>query len=131
VHAGARAVVIAGERRIDAHVTRVQPSVDATGRSALVKLQLDEPLRAGTYVKVSFPIGARDVVTVPLTALVRRGQLTSVFVVGNDRVARMRLITLGATDDAQAEILSGLAAGEEIVATPTRVRDGVTVRRGA
>ncbi len=131
VHAGERVVVIAGERRIDAHVTRVQPSVDATGRSALVKLQLDEPLRAGTYVKVSFPIGARDVVTVPLTALVRRGQLTSVFVVGNDRVAHMRLITLGATDAAQAEVLSGLAAGEEIVAAPARVRDGVTVRRGA
>lgn len=131
VHAGERVVVFAGERRIGGRVVRVQPSVDATGRSALVKLQLDQPLRAGTYVKVSFPIGARVVVTVPLTALVRRGQLTSVFVVGADRVARMRLITLGATDAAQAEVLSGLAAGEEIVAVPARVHDGVTVRRSA
>ncbi|HEX6641055.1 MAG TPA: efflux RND transporter periplasmic adaptor subunit [Thermoanaerobaculia bacterium] len=131
VRAGDRAIVIAGERRIGARVTRVQPSVDTSARSALVKLQLDEPLRAGTYVKVSFPIGARDAVSVPLTALVHHGQLTSVFVVGTDAVARMRLITVGATDDAQAEVLSGLEAGEQIVADPARVRDGVTVRRSA
>lgn len=128
VRTGDRAVVMAGERRIGARVTHVQPSVDTAARSALVKLQLDEPLRAGTYVKVSFPIGSRDVVTVPLTALVRRGQLTSVFVVGTDGVARMRLITLGATDAARAEVLSGLDDGEEIVSAPARVHDGVTLR---
>lgn len=131
VHAGDRAIVDIGDRRAGARVTRVQPSVDSAARSALVKLQLDEPLRAGSYVKVSFPAGARDAVTVPSSALVRRGQLTSVFVVGSDRVARMRLITIGSTDGAQAEILSGLAAGEEIVADPARVRDGVLVRRSA
>lgn len=131
VRAGERASVIAGERRIGARVTHIQPSVDAAARSALVKLQLDEPLRAGTYVKVSFPIGAHDAVTVPLTALIRRGQLTSVFVVGADGVARMRLVTLGPADGARAEVLSGLAPGEEIVAAPARVREGVTVRRSA
>lgn len=128
VHAGERAVVIAGERRIGARVIRMQPSVDAAARSALVKLQLDEPLRAGMYVKVSFLIGTRDAVTVPLSALVRRGQLTSVFVVADDRVARMRLVIPGATDGAQAEVLSGLAAGEEIVAVPAGVHDGAIVR---
>lgn len=131
VRAGDRAIVDAGERRAGARVTRVQPSVDSAARSALVKLQLDEPLRAGTYVKVSFPAGARDAVTVPSSSLVRRGQLTSVFVVGSDRVARMRLVTIGATDGTQAEILSGLAAGEQIVADPARVRDGVLVRTSA
>ena len=96
-----------------------------------MKLQLDAPLRSGTSVKVSFPIGARNAVAVPLTALVRRGQLTSVFVVGSDGVARMRLVILGASDAAQAEVLSGLDAGEEIVAAPARVREGVVVRRSA
>jgi membrane fusion protein, multidrug efflux system len=131
VRTGERAVVVAGERRIGARVTRVQPSVDAAARSALVKLQLDEPLRAGTYVKVSFPVGTRDAVTVPRTALVRRGQLTSVFVVATDGVARMRLVTLGALDAAQAEVLSGLDAGEQVVTAPAQVRDGVIVRRSA
>jgi RND family efflux transporter MFP subunit len=128
VRAGQPAVAIGGERRVGARVIRVQPSVDSAARSALVKLQLDEPVRAGTYVKVSFPIGTRSVVTVPVTALVHRGQLTSVFVVGAGDVARMRLITLGTTDGAQAEVLSGLAAGERIVSAPDRVLDGVVVR---
>jgi hypothetical protein len=131
VRAGDRVTVIAGERRLAARVLRVQPSVDSSARTGLVKLQLDEPLRAGTSVKVAIPIGTRDVVTVPQSVLVRRGQLTSVFVVGTDRVARMRLITLGATDGGQAEVLSGLAAGEQIVAAPARVRDGMVVRRSA
>jgi hypothetical protein len=43
----------------------------------------------------------------------------------------MRLITVGATDGTQAEVLSGLAAGESIVSAPARVRDGVIVRRSA
>ena len=96
-----------------------------------MKLELNAPLRAGTYVKVSFPMGARDAITVPLPALVRRGQLTSVFVVGTDNVARMRLITVGASDGTQAEILSGLAAGESVVSAPGGVRDGVIVRKRA
>src|SRR6185369_9321926 len=72
VRVGDRAVVILAERRLDAHVARVQPSVDPAARSALVKLHLDLPLRAGTYVNVAFPIGARDGLTVPSSALVRR-----------------------------------------------------------
>jgi RND family efflux transporter MFP subunit len=131
VHLGDRALIETGDQRLAAHVTHIQPSVDTAARSALVKLQLEQPLRAGTYVKVSFPLGERDVIAVPLTSLVRRGELTSVFVVGSDGVARMRLITVGSSDGAQAEILSGLEVGEAIVSAPGRVREGVVVRRGA
>lgn len=131
VRPGDTALVDSGAQRVSARVIRVQPSIDAAARSSLVKLELKAPLRAGTYVNVSFPIGERDAVTVPLTSLVRRGQLTSVFVVGNDDVARMRLVTVGTSDGTQAEILSGLAAGESIVAAPASVRDGVIVRKRA
>ena len=131
VRAGDRAVVVAGNDRFTAHVTRVQPSVDSSARSALVKLALDRPLRSGTYVNVLFPVGERSAVTVPSSSVVRRGELTSVFVVGADHVARMRLITLGAIDADRTEILSGLDAGESIVFAPARVREGVIVRSGA
>ena len=131
VRPGDRALVDAGGTRLEARVTRVQPSLDPAARSAVVQLALDRPLRAGTYVKVSIPVGARNAVTVPNSAVVRRGQLTSVFVVGADRVAHMRLITLGTSDASRAEVLSGIAAGESIVSAPERVRDGVTVRSGA
>lgn len=130
VTAGARAFVEAGDQRVEARVVRVQPSVDSTARSALVKLELAQPLRAGTYVKVSFPIGERSAVVIPAATLVRRGQLTSVFVIDKDNVARMRLVTAGATNGADVEVLSGLDAGESIVSVPARVRDGVIVRSG-
>ncbi|HEX6179433.1 MAG TPA: hypothetical protein VF057_13810, partial [Thermoanaerobaculia bacterium] len=125
-----RAFVEAGDQRLEARVVRVQPSVDSTARSALVKLELARPLRAGTYVKVSFPVGERSTVVIPAATLVRRGQLTSVFAIDKDNVARMRLVTVGATNAAGVEILSGLDAGESIVSTPARVRDGVIVRSG-
>lgn len=128
VTAGGRAFVEADDQRLEARIVRVQPSVDSAARSALVKLELARPLRAGTYVKVSFPDGERTAVVVPATALVRRGQLTSVFVIGKDGVARMRLVTVGATSGTEAEILSGLDAGESVASTPARLRDGVIVR---
>jgi RND family efflux transporter MFP subunit len=131
VRAGDEAVVEAGAQRLTARVVRVQPTVDASARSALVQLQLAQPLRAGTFVKVGFPAGAREAVMVPVHSLVQRGQLTSVFVVGADRVARMRLITVGATDGASAEVLSGVAVGEAVVVEPSSVRDGALVRSRA
>ena len=131
VRAGDPATIEANQQRMTARVTRVQPSVDRGAHSGLVQLELEQPLRSGTYVRVSFPIGERTAVTVPLSALVRRGSLTSVFVLSPERVARMRLITLGSTDGTQAEVLSGLEAGESIVAAPAGVREGVIVRRGA
>jgi RND family efflux transporter MFP subunit len=129
VRVGDAALVQVGEQNVPARVTHVQPSLDAGGRSALVKLRLEQPLRAGSYVKVSIAQGQREVLAIPAGAVVRRGQLTSVFVVGPDDVAHMRLVTTGATDASRIEILSGLAAGEAIVATPGQIRDGMIVRR--
>ena len=111
----------------EARVVRVQPSVDPASRATLVQLEVSRPLRAGSYVKVAFAAGARDAITVPNEAIVRHGQLTSVFVVGTGDVARMRLITLGA----RGEVLSGLDAGERIVIAPGKVKDGVVVRSNA
>jgi len=105
-----------------AKVTRVQPTLDPTTRGALVQIDLDGVLRSGTYVRVLFTTGARGALVVPDTAIVRHSALTSVFVV-DDGVARMRLITVGESN----EVLSGLSAGERIVTQPKNVRDGVKV----
>lgn len=131
VRAGSIAVVEVHGRRSEARVTRVQPSVDAGSHSALVQLELEEPLRAGTFVKVHFPTGSREALTIPESALVQRGQLTSVFVVGNDSVAHMRLVTVASRQGGRAEVLSGLEVGESIVVDPATVKDGVIVRRSA
>ena len=57
----------------------------------------------------------QKVVAIPLAALMERGQLQSVFVV-EDGVAHTRLVTTGRRTSDAAEVLSGLNAGEKVVA---------------
>lgn len=125
IAAGDAITLLAGEQKIDGRVANVQPGVNATSRSALVKISLASTagLRPGSYVRVLLPAGERTALTVPASAIVRHGALTSVFVVGSDGVARMRIVTLGEGE----EVLSGLAQGERVVIEPAKVRDGVKV----
>jgi len=74
---------------------------------------------------VRFPAGPRTALTVPATAIVRQGQVTSVFVVDGD-AARLRLVRLRGT-----EVLAGLADGEVVVvAPPPGLADGRLVTTG-
>lgn len=130
VRPGDPVTVEIGGTGIDARVANVQPGLDPTSRSALVKIALGTttfPLRSGAYARVLFPTGTRMVLTIPASAILRHGQLISVFVVGHDDVARMRLITVGENN----EVLSGLEPGERIVTDPSRVTDGAKIISGA
>jgi membrane fusion protein, multidrug efflux system len=124
-------VTIEGAARpVTARVTNVVPAVDPGTRSALVKIDLprDSGLRSGAFVRVAFTVGSRNGITVPATAITQRGQLASVFVVGKDEIARMRLVTLGDPQGLRIEVLSGIDPGETIVPRVTNeIRDGVKV----
>ena len=70
---------------------------------------------------------AADVVKVPLSALFRNGGSWAVFAVEAGR-ARERAVERGASDGLAVEIVSGLAAGEQVVRFPSaQVTDGVRV----
>ena len=49
-------------------------------------------------------------------ALLHRGQLDAVYVVGKDEIASLRYVTLGKPSAGEIEVLSGLESGERIVA---------------
>jgi len=84
-------------------------------------------LRTGMFARAIFPMGAQKVIAVPLAALMERGQLQSVFVV-EDGVVHTRLVTTGRRTAAEAEILSGLSAGEKVVLpVPAGLQDGARV----
>jgi RND family efflux transporter MFP subunit len=114
-------------RTVDGKVAEVARAVDADARAFLVKIQLpaDTGLRSGMFGRARFAGRARPAVTVPAAALVRRGQMTSVFVVEQD-VARVRLVNVSGT-----EVLAGLAEGEVVVvAPPAGLADGRRVTAG-
>ena len=117
-----------GEPRvIEGTVTEVGRAVDAGARAFLVKIQLpaDPALRSGMFGRAQFSTGTQRVLTVPAGALVRRGQVTSVFVVEQE-VARLRLVNVSG-----AEVLAGLSDGDVvIVSPPPGLTDGRRVRVG-
>ena len=97
----------------EARITNIVPAFDPITRSALVKIDANAT-RSGTFVRVAFTIGARNGITVPASAIQRRGQLTSVLVVDPAGAARMRLVTLGESAGDRIEILSGIDPGERV-----------------
>ena len=103
--------------------------MDAASRSFVVKIDLpaEGSLRSGLFGRAVFGSGRRTVLSVPAAAVVERGQLQSVFVVEGG-LAHVRLVTLGDTQDGRREVLSGLAAGETVVApVPHELADGAKV----
>ncbi len=106
-----------GNGRIVGKVSRIVPAADATSHSFMVKLDLPASarLRSGMYGRAEFSRGSRMALTVPRSAVISRGSLQEVYVVGPDDIASLRYITLGVTQGDSVEVLSGLSAGEKVV----------------
>jgi multidrug efflux pump subunit AcrA (membrane-fusion protein) len=87
-------------------------------------------LRPGLYAEGRLILGERaDVVAVPFDVLLRRGMRYLGFVVNGDH-AETREIVPGVREGRMVEVLSGLAAGEELVISGQhRLSDGVRVNR--
>jgi hypothetical protein len=76
--------------------------------------------------------GTAGAVSVPAAAVVDRGGLTGVFVVGRDNRLTFRWVRLGDHVGDNLIVTSGLSAGERILArADTNVRDGARLASGA
>ena len=117
----------AGTTPLMGTVAELSRAVDADARAFLVKIALpDAPgLRSGEFGKARFGGTPRRALAIPSSAIVRRGQLTSVFVVDNG-VAHLRLVNLR-----DAEVLAGLTESEVVILSPPPgVTDGCRVTVG-
>lgn len=127
VHIGMAAPVTieaAAATPVDVKVSQIIPAADPASRAFIVKFDLpDLPnLRSGLFGRVSIPKGSRQALLVPKSAIIDRGQLQAVYLVGSDRVINFHYVTLGHASDTNLEVLSGLEPGDRIVADP-RQRD--------
>jgi len=123
-----------GPEEFSRRVTEIVPASDPGSRSSTVKIDLLElmgssgsraVLRSGLYGKARFPIGEKQILKVPLNAVLQRGQLVSVFVADSSQILHLRLIKTGKRYGEQLEVLSGLNDGDRIVVEGIeRVKEG-------
>ncbi len=104
--------------QIMAKVAQIVPASDPSSHSFVVKLDLTSSpaLRSGLFGRARFPKGTREALLIPGGAVVDRGQLHNVYVVGADGVASLRYVTVALADKDRVEVLSGLGSGEKVVA---------------
>jgi RND family efflux transporter MFP subunit len=126
-------VSIAGFPALDGTVEEIAPSVDAVAHAYTIKMALPASpgLRSGLYGRARFRGADREALVVPAAALVRRGQLTLVFVDENG-TARLRYVHVGAPAGDWVPVLSGMTAGERVVLNPPpSLADGARLRQGS
>lgn len=113
----------------DGKVAEIVPKVDPTSRTFAVKIDISpKGVRSGQFGRALFPVGEKRSILVPKSALSERGELTSVWVVDKQNIARMRLVKPGNTYGNRIEILAGLSGGDRIVIGGVeRVTDGARI----
>ena len=105
------------KKRYPVVVDEIVPSADPGSRSFLVKVSLSDGagLYPGMFGRLMIPIGHSDKVFIPLEAVTRVGQLDFVIVKTQQGAVR-RYVRLGErSPDVGVEIISGLAAGDQIL----------------
>lgn len=116
-------------------VAFVQPTVAGDSRTTRVRIELPNrnlQLKPDMYVSVRvFGATGRSALTVPLTAIVDRGQQQFVWVEVAPGSFAPRQVTIGARTPERVEILSGLNGGEVVVVEGGFLLDSEAQLRGA
>ena len=119
-------------------IDRLRQELSKLGRD-MVTIQdldkMDKEILSGMFVNVQFPSEKKvsstvksDLVLVPVSALVKEGQLTGVYTIGSGNVAILRWLRIGKTFGNQVEVLSGLSADEQyIVSAEGKLFNGAKV----
>ncbi len=105
-------------------IDRINPVADPVTRQIAVYATLpnaDGRLVSGVFVEGRVSTSARDVPSLPKSAIDRTGAVPTVLAVRDGRIARVE-VKLGLEDEVseRVEIVSGLAAGDQVLVGPAR-----------
>lgn len=120
IHKGMSAEIAVGEGRvIKGTVRAISPSVNPQTRYgyALVTLPESAGIVAGVFARGTFDVsgGKRNLLSLPQSAVMQRGSMTYVLVVGPDNHVHERAVTVGQRNGDRVQIKQGLKANEPVV----------------
>jgi RND family efflux transporter MFP subunit len=131
---GEARVELPGGDSLVAENVRIFPYADASTHTFRVRLGLAEGqhgIYPGMWVKVRFVTGTEQALPVPASAVVRRSELTAVYVAGEDGNPRLRQVRLGRElPNGRVAVLAGLDAGERVVVEGDAARRALLGGRG-
>jgi RND family efflux transporter MFP subunit len=119
-------------RELVARRVTVIPVADARTHTTQVRLDLPQAdgLMPGQYAKASIVIGRARALAIPQAAVLRRSEVTAVYVLVPEGAAQLRQVRLGeAAGNGLVEVLAGLSAGERVALEP--VRTGIEASKRA
>lgn len=124
-----KASVLTDEGRVTPTSITIFPYADQSTNTFTVRLELPEgqfSLYPGMFTKVAFVVGEAQRLLVPTSAIVRRSEVTGIYVVNDDKSIRLRQIRIGAEFGERTEVLAGLLPDENVATDP--VSAGIYVK---
>ena len=109
----------AAGKAFSGQIDYIYPALDPATRTARVRISMPNEqgeLRPGMLANVSLGSTAREALTVPSEALIYTGERTAVILRGKNGFRPVEVST-GAEGNGRTEVLSGVAAGDEVVAS--------------
>jgi membrane fusion protein, copper/silver efflux system len=122
-----------GVRR-DARVAFVYPTLNPESRTLRVRFEVDNPrleLKPGMFANVELTADAREGIVIPDSAIIDTGERQVVFVRLGGARFEPRQVRLGVRGGGKAEVVSGVAVGEEVVVRANFLLDSESQLRSA
>ncbi len=120
----ARVEVPAVGKWLEVKQLTVVPSADPRTHTTRIRLELASDARGvypGAYARARFVVGKATRLLAPREAVIRRGEVTGVYVVDEQGAPHLRQVRLGAAgDERYVEVLAGLKAGKRVALEPIK-----------
>lgn len=113
-----------------ARIAEIVPAADPGSRTFVAKIALNQKgLKSGMFGRGAVSFGTEvNSITVPKKAIIEHGALVSVWALGKENTAHMRIVKVGRETGERVEILSGLSEGDRVVVSGAeKVTEGAKV----
>lgn len=109
---------------VDAVRVEILPTADARSHTVTARLYLPDNVSGvipGMAARAHFVIGSGKKLTVPPAAVLRRGEVTALYVVDAQEQPHLRQVRLGETmGNGEVEVLAGVSGGERVSLDPIK-----------